>query len=162
MCFHLKIMGPTFLLQPPNWRHIWLFFHVAASCDWFKPSQTVTRVTNISWFSCAGAQFQENKTCCEIKCLMRERERNQKRWADILLDVGPGELQHRTDLHADGLQGVVITFPHFPIHSNLRDSAVSPPTINTIWICKVTFAVPERPQAVSGTVSSNSGVLVFV
>lgn len=75
--------------------------------------------------------------------LERERKRSS---ADILLYVGPGDLLHRTDLHADGLQGVLIALPWRPLHSNSIESAVSPPTINPVWISSMTVVVPERPQ----------------
>ena len=80
---------------------------------------------------------------------------------DILLYDGPGDLLHRTDLHAEAFQGVVIALPTFPLHSNGIESFISPPTINPIWIYFMTITVPECPQVFSGTVSI-PGVLVFV
>ena len=77
------------------------------------------------------------------------------------VSVGPGDLLHRTDLHTDGLQGVGVTFPGGPAHSDSVQRAISPPTINPIWIGTVTVTVPGRPQERSGTVSV-PGVLVFV
>ena len=42
----------------------------------------------------------------------RKRKKSLKRSADdVLLYDGPGGLVHRTDLHADALQGVVGTLP---------------------------------------------------
>ena len=92
----------------------------------------------------------------------RKRKKSLKRSADdILLYDGPGDLVHRTDLHPDALQGVVITLPMVPLHSNSRESFISPPTINPVGICVVTSPVPERSQVTSGTVPT-PGILVFV
>ena len=92
----------------------------------------------------------------------RKRKKSLKRSADdILLYDGPGDLVHRTDLHPDALQGVVITLPMVPLHSNSIESFISPPTINPVGIYLVTRPVPERSQVTSGTVPT-PGILVFV
>ena len=92
---------------------------------------------------------------------MRSGRKKEKRSTDILLFVHPGELLHRTNLHADGLQGVVMALPMVPLHSNITQSFISPPAINPVGVCVVTLAVPERPQEGSGTITT-VGVLVFV
>lgn len=68
---------------------------------------------------------------------------------------------HRTDLHADGLQGVVVALPAIPADSDSVERAIGPPTINPVRVCTVTVTVPERPQKFPGTVA-RPGVLVFV
>lgn len=52
----------------------------------------------------------------------------------------------RTDLHADGLQGVVPASPGDPVYSNIRDSTISPPVIKPVGVCIVTVVVPKCPQ----------------
>ena len=54
--------------------------------------------------------------------------------AEILLYVGPEELVDRTDLKADGLQGVVMTPEMVPIHSISIVSLVSPPIIHSVGV----------------------------
>lgn len=96
-----------------------------------------------------------------VRLCTTERGKRQKSSSDILLYVGPGELLHRTDLHADALQGVVMALPRVPAHSKSIESGISPPTINSVGVCTVTTTVPERPQEFFGTVI-DPGVLVFV
>ena len=90
---------------------------------------------------------------------MREQT-DRSTCADVLL-VCPAELLHRTDLHADGLQGIVIPLPALPVHSNSKDGLISPPAINSVGVCMVTLLIPECPQIFPGTVS-RPDVLVFV
>lgn len=69
---------------------------------------------------------------------------------------------HRTDLHADGLQGVVPAGPGDPVYSNIRDGTIRPPVIKPVGVCIVTVVVPEGPQVQFGTVAGRGGVLVSV
>ena len=95
--------------------------------------------------------------------ITEKREKSLKRSADdILLYDGPGDLVHRTDLHADALQGVVITLPMVPCRSNTRESCISPPKINPVEVCGQTTPVPERSHVSFGTVYPPPGILVFV
>ena len=78
----------------------------------------------------------------------RKREKSLKRSADdVLLYDGPGAPLHRTDLHADALQGVVEALPLVPLHSNSKESFISPSTINPVGMTKVA-AVAQRVEQV--------------
>lgn len=68
---------------------------------------------------------------------------------------------HRSDLHGDGLQGVVPAFPRMPNHLSVLEADGSVRCIHARGVGHVAGFVPESSQEILGTVLFPR-VLVFV